>query len=111
MTPAAVVVFLALLAVPGAAYLLYRLAREFGYLEPAADKQQEHRRTIVVALYALLLFVPFLFYGFGKGWPRAWILFGIAASLALAVTGAVVIWSAIALWKLRHPKETPKSLE
>ena len=111
MTPVAVVVLLALLAAPAAAYLLYRLARGLGFLEPTADKQQEHRRTIVVAVYAFLLFFPVLFYGFGKGWPRAWILFGIATGLAFAVTGAAGIRSAVALWKLRHPKEYPKSPE
>jgi hypothetical protein len=111
MTPGAVILVLTLVTAPAAAYLAYRLARELGFLDPAVDKQQEYRRTIVVAVYALLLFVPVLFYGFGKGWPRAWILFGIATGLAFAWTGAAGIRSAVALWRLRHPKEIPKSPE
>jgi len=57
-----------------------------------------------VAVYALLLFLPVLFYGFGKRWPGAWGLFGIATGLALAVTSAVAIRSAFVLWRIRHPK-------
>jgi predicted Na+-dependent transporter len=94
---------LAFCAAPAVAFLVYRLARGLGFLERPADKQHEYRRTIVVALYALLLFLPVLFFGFEKGWPRAWILFGIAAGLVLAVCAAVGVWSGIALWRLRHP--------
>jgi len=96
-------VLLVVFAAPAAAYLLYRLARGLGFLEPPADKQHEYRRTIVVALYSLLLFLQALFFGFEKGWPRAWILFGIATGLVFAVCGAVGVWSAVALWRLRHP--------
>ena len=89
---------------PAIAYLVYRLARGLGFLEPPADKQHEYRRTIVVALYAFVLFLPVLFYGFEKRWPRAWSLFGIATGLVLAVSAVAGVWSAIALWKLRHPE-------
>jgi hypothetical protein len=94
---------LAVCAAPAAAYLVYRLARGLGFLEPPVDKQHEYRRTIVVALYSLFLFVQALFLGFEKGWPRAWIFFGIATGLVFAVCAAVGVWSAIALWRLRHP--------
>jgi hypothetical protein len=94
---------LAVCAAPAAAFLVYRLARGLGFLEPAVDKQHEYRRTIVVALYSLLLFLQALFFGFEKGWPRAWVLFGIATGLVFAVCAAVGVWSAIALWRLRHP--------
>ncbi len=95
---------LALASVPAAAYAFYRLARGLGFLDPPQDKQHEYRRSILVALYALLLFLPVIFYGFGTGWPRAWALFGIASGLALAVTGALGIRSAVALWRMRHPR-------
>ena len=94
---------LAVCAAPAVAYFVYRLARSLGFLDPPADKQQEYRRTIVVAVYSLLLFLPVLFFGFEKAWPRLWILFGIAAGLVLTVCAAVGVWSAIALWRLRHP--------
>ncbi|HKA35800.1 MAG TPA: hypothetical protein VKH43_03220 [Thermoanaerobaculia bacterium] len=103
MSPASIVLAATVVAAPAIAFVVYRLARGLGFLDPAMDKQHEHRRTIVVALYALLLFLPVLFYGFEKQWPRAWVLFGIATGLALAVTSAIGIRSAIALWRLRHP--------
>src|ERR1700693_3635334 len=110
MSRSLLTVLLAVCAAPAAAFLIYRLARGFGFLEPPADKQQEYRRTIVVALYSLLLFLLALFFGFEKGWPRAWILFGIATGLVLAVCAAVGVWSAIALWRLRHPNVPEASL-
>jgi hypothetical protein len=104
MSPALIVLGATVVAAPVIAFLVFRLARGLGFLDPAMDKQHEHRRTIVVALYALLLFLPVLFYGFEKQWPSAWVLFGFATGLALAVTGAIGIRSVIALWRLRHPK-------
>lgn len=90
-------------AAPPVAYLVYRLARELGFLEPPRDRQHELRRTIVLALYAFLAFLPVLIYGFGRGWPRAWILFGVANGLALVFFAASGIWAGLELWKLRHP--------
>ena len=104
MNRSVLTMLLALCVAPVVAYMVYRLARGLGFLEPPSDKQHEHRRTIIVALYALVLFLPVLFYGFEKGWPRAWILFGIATGLVLAVCTVAGIWSVIALWKLRHPE-------
>ncbi len=101
---------LALVVAPPLAYLVYRLAVGLGFLEPPIDKQHEHRRTILVALYAFLLFLPVMIYGFEKGWPRAWILFGIVNGLVLLFFAATGIWAARALWRLRHPEVTP-SLE
>jgi hypothetical protein len=104
MSRAVLVLALALLAAPAAAYVFHRLARGLGFLDPPLDRQHEHRRTILVALYALLLFLPVLLYGYGTGWPRAWAFLGIASGLALAVTGALGIRSAFALWRMRHPR-------
>ena len=95
-------------AAPAFARNVYRLARGLGFLEPPSDRQHELRRTIVVAIYAFLLFLPVLFYGFEKRWPRAWVIFGVVDGLALlffAVSGA---WAARALWKLRHEPVLPE---
>lgn len=93
----------ALFAAPALAYLAYRVAQRLGFLDPPIDKQHEHRREIAIALYAFLLFLPVLIYGFEKGWPRAWIFFGILNGLALVFFAASGIWSALRLWKLRGP--------
>lgn len=103
MSPAFVAMLLALILAPAIAYLVYRLARGLGFLDPPVDKEHEHRRAIIVALYALLVFLPVLLHGFEKRWPPAWVLFGIASGIALLVFAAVGIRAAIALWKLRHP--------
>lgn len=92
----------ALAAAPAVAWLVYRLARGLGFLDPPADLQHELRRTIVVAVYSFLLFLPVLIYGFEKRWPGAWIIFGIVDGLALAFFAVSGVLSAIRLWKLRH---------
>jgi len=94
---------LAVVVAPGVAYFVYRLARELGFLDPPVDKQHEYRREIIVALYSFLLFLPMLLYGYEKGWPRAWILFGIFNALALVFFAVSGVWSARRLWGLRHP--------
>jgi len=94
---------LALIAAPALAYLVFRLARELGFLDPSRDLQHEYRRTIAVALYALLLFLSIFLFGWGKGWPRAWIIFGVVNGLALVVFAAVGTVAGIRLWKIRHP--------
>jgi hypothetical protein len=103
MSPALWAMLLALAVAPAIAYLVYRLARGLGFLDPPVDKQHEHRRAIIVALYALLVFLPVLLQGFEKRWPPAWILFGIASGVALVAFAAIGIRAAFALWKLRHP--------
>jgi uncharacterized membrane protein YedE/YeeE len=101
----------AIVASPALAWLVYRLAKGLGFLEPPADRQHELRRTIVVAMYTILLFLPVLFYGFEKGWPRAWVIFGGMVGLALLFFAGSGVWSARALWKLRHPAPVPPPFE
>ncbi|HSS44394.1 MAG TPA: hypothetical protein VLO07_03550 [Thermoanaerobaculia bacterium] len=96
---------LAVLTAPIIAYLVYRLAKGLGFLDPPVDKQHEYRREIIVALYSFLLFLPMLLYGYEKGWPRAWILFGIFNALALIFFAVSGVWSARRLWRLRHPED------
>lgn len=88
---------------PAVAFLVYRLARGLGFLEPPADQQQALRREIVVALYAILIFLPVLFYGYEKGWPRAWIIFGVFNGLAMLFFAVFGGRAALRLWRLRHP--------
>ncbi len=95
---------LALVAAPALGYLAFRLARELGFLDPPANPEQEYKRTIVIALYALLLFLSIFLFGWGQGWPRAWIIFAVVNGLALVVFAAVGIVAGSRLWKLRHPE-------
>ena len=93
----------ALMIAPAIAWFVYRLARGLGFLDPPADEQHELRRTIIVALYAFLLFLPVLLFGFGRGWPRAWILFGVMNAGALAFFAWAGVRAAMKLWRLRFP--------
>jgi hypothetical protein len=94
-----------ILAAPGASYLVYRAARGLGFLDPPVDRQHELRRTILVSLYCFLLFLPVGIYGFEKGWPRVWILFGILLSLTMVFFAAGGILAGVRLWRIRHPEE------
>jgi hypothetical protein len=94
----------ALMASPAIAYGIYWLARELGFLDPPVDRQHELRRTIIASLYAFLLFLPVGIYGWEKGWPRVWILFGIVDGLAIIFFAAGGIWAGLKLWRLRHPE-------
>src|SRR6185369_5114396 len=94
---------LAIIAAPAVAFLVYRLARGLGFLDPPADRQHELRREIVVALYAFLIFLPVLFFGYEKAWPRAWILFGIFNGLAMIFFAVFGGRAVLHLWRLRHP--------
>lgn len=94
---------IAIAAAPAFAWLVYRLARGLGFLDPPMNREHELRRTIVVAIYAFFLFLPVLFYGFEKRWPRAWVIFGFIDGLALVIFASSGAWSARQLWKLRHP--------
>jgi hypothetical protein len=96
--------FVALAASPAIAYLTYWLAKELGFLEAPIDAQHAYRRSIILLLYSFLLFLPVLLYGFDKGWPRAWVWFGVLNALALVGFGAAGILSAVRLWRLRHPE-------
>jgi hypothetical protein len=93
---------LAILAAPAFSYLAFRVARELGFLDPPINPEHEQRRTVVLALYALLLFLSIFLFGWGKGWPRAWIIFGVVNGLALLVFSAIGIVAGFRLWKLRH---------
>jgi hypothetical protein len=95
---------IALVSSPALAWLVYRLAKDLGFLEPPLDRQHELRRTIVLAIYSCLLFIPVLIYGSEKRWPGAWIIFGIVDGLALVFFAGSGIWAARTLWKLRHPE-------
>jgi hypothetical protein len=93
---------LAILAAPAMAYLVFRIARDLGFLDAPINAEHEQRRTIVLALYALLLFLSIFLFGWGKGWPRAWIIFGVVNGLALIAFAVIGIVAGIRLWKLRH---------
>jgi hypothetical protein len=103
MSRSILLLLLALLSAPALAYLVFRLARELGFLDPSRDLEHEYRRTIAVALYALLLFLSIFLFGWGRGWPRAWIIFGVVNGLALVVFAAVGTVAGVRLWKIRHP--------
>ncbi len=107
MTRAGIWMLVALCVAGPLAYLAFRLARALGFLDPPLDEQQGHRRTIVVAIYAILIFLPVLIYGFEKGWPRAWIIFGIVNGLALLFFAAGAVWAGLRLRKLRNPGVSP----
>jgi hypothetical protein len=102
---------LAIVAAPAVAYLVFRLARELGFLDPPINLEHELRRTITLALYTLLLFLSIFLFGWGKGWPRAWIIFAVVNGLALVAFGAIGILAGRRLWKLRHPEPAVPSDE
>ena len=106
MSRPVVTILVGLVAAPAIAFVVYRLARGLGFLEPPADKQHELRREIVVALFAFLIFLPVLFFGYAKAWPRAWILFGIFNGLAMLFFAVFGGRAALLLWRLRHPAPT-----
>jgi hypothetical protein len=93
---------LAIVAAPALAYLVFRLARELGFLDPPMNQEHELRRTITLALYTLLLFLSIFLFGWGKGWPRAWIIFAVINGLALVAFAVVGVIAGTRLWKLRH---------
>jgi hypothetical protein len=103
MNPSFSTMLLALCVAPAVAFLVYRLARGLGFLEAPVDQQHALRREIVVALYAFLIFLPVLFYGYEKAWPRAWIIFGIFNGLAMLFFAVFGGRAALRLWRLRHP--------
>ena len=94
----------AVAAAPFVAWGVYRLAKELGFLDPPWNREHEQRRTILAALFALLLFGAVFLFGHANAWPRAWAIFGLIDGLALlffAGAGLVAGWR---LWKIRHPK-------
>ena len=92
-----------LLASPALAYLVYRVARELGFLDPPVNREHELKRTILLGLYALLLVLPVFLFGYARRWPRLWIVFGVFSGLALVFFGVSAALAARRLWILRHP--------
>jgi carbon starvation protein CstA len=105
MTRAMRLFVLALLVAPVLTFFVYRLARGLGFLDPPRDRQQEYRRTILTALFAFVLFLPILLFGFANDWPRIWRIFGVVNALALAFFALIGGLAALRLWRLRHPAE------
>jgi hypothetical protein len=102
---------LAIVAAPALAYLVSRLARGLGFLDPPMNLEHELRRTITLATYALLLFLSIFLFGWSKGFPRVWIIFAVVNGLALVGFAVVGIVAGTRLWKLRHPEPTVPSDE
>jgi len=103
MTRAMRLFVLALLVAPVFTFFVYRVARGLGFLDPPRDRQQEYRRTILTALFAFVLFLPILLFGFANDWPRIRRIFGILNAVALAVFALIGGVAALRLWRLRHP--------
>ncbi|MEX0879952.1 MAG: hypothetical protein WEB59_12575 [Thermoanaerobaculia bacterium] len=95
---------LAVLAAPFVSYFVYRLAKGLGFLDPPWNPEHEHRRTIVAALYAFLLFLSIFLFGYANAWPRVWALFGVVNAITLLIFVGLGATAARRLWKLRHPK-------
>jgi hypothetical protein len=98
---------LAILVAPAAAWGIYRLAKELGFLDPPWNQEHEQRRTIVVAMFAFLLLLPIFLFGWAAAWPRVWAMFGVVNGLALAVFAVLGILAVRRLWRLRHPSAEP----
>lgn len=109
MSRPALFLLLAVLAAPAFAYLVFRLAKELGFLDPPMNLEHELRRTITLALYTLLLFLSIFLFGWGRGWPRAWIIFAVVNGLALVAFAVVGLIAGMRLWKLRHPEPVVSS--
>ena len=94
---------LTLVATPFAAYGVFRIAKGLGFLDPPWNAEHEQRRTIVVALFAFVLFFAIFLFGHANGWPRVWAVFGVVNAAALLFFAATGYAAARKLWKLRHP--------
>jgi uncharacterized membrane protein YeiH len=103
MTRAWALFVLALVTAPALAWGVYRLARELGFLDPPWNAEHEERRTIIAAMYALLLFLSVFLFGYANAWPRVWAAFGIVNAVALVFFAALGVRAAVRLWRLRHP--------
>jgi hypothetical protein len=103
MTRPMILLAVALAATPFAALGVYRLAKGLGFLDPPWNPEHEQRRTIIVALFAFVLFLSIFLFGHANAWPRVWAVFGIVNALALLFFGATGAIAARKLWKMRHP--------
>jgi carbon starvation protein CstA len=107
MTRAMRLLILAMLATPALTYAVYRLAKGLGFLDPPLNKEHEYRRAILAAVFAILLFLPILLFGFANAWPRVWALFGVVNALALLAFLGMGGAAALRLWRLRPPGDMP----
>jgi hypothetical protein len=95
---------LAVIVAPFLSWAVYRLAKGLGFLDPPWNPEHEQRRTIVVALYAFLLFLAIFLFGHANAWPRVWAVFGIVNGVTLLIFAGLGVTAVRRLWKLRHPK-------
>lgn len=95
---------LALVTAPALTYAVYRLAKGLGFLDPPWNREHEYRRTIIAAVYAVLLFLPIFLFGYSNAWPRVWWIFGVINALALLAFAAMGCAAVVRLWRLRHPR-------
>jgi hypothetical protein len=95
---------LALVTAPALTYAVYRLAKGLGFLDPPWNREHEYRRTIIAAVYAVLLFLPIFLFGYSNAWPRVWWIFGVINALALLAFAAMGCAAVVRLWRLRHPE-------
>ena len=95
---------LAVLLAPVISYVIYRLAKGLGFLDPPWNAEHEQRRTIVAALYAFLLFLSIFLFGYANAWPRVWAYFGVVNAVTLLIFAGLGAAAGRRLWKLRHPK-------
>jgi hypothetical protein len=103
---------LAFVVAPFVVYGVFRLARGLGFLDPPWNAEHEQRRTIVAAVYALLLFLCIFLFGYANAWPRVWAIFGIVNAVALVFFLGLGVLAARRLWTLRHPAPVvPTSVE
>jgi hypothetical protein len=98
---------LALVLAPVLAWGVYRLAKELGFLDPPWNPEHEERRTIIAALYAVMLSLCVFLFGYANAWPRVWAAFGVVNALSLVFFVAVGVRAILRLWRLRHPAPTP----
>jgi O-antigen ligase len=109
MSRAGILLLAAILAAPVAAYLAYYLAKGLGFLDPPVSREQELKRSILAALYALLVLLPVFLFGWERRWPRVWIAFGVVCGAALVFFAVSGVSASRQLWRLRH--QEPGSAE
>ena len=95
---------LALVLAPVLAWGVYRLAKELGFLDPPWNPEHEERRTIIAALYALMLSLCVFLFGYANAWPRVWAAFGVVNALSL------VFFAAVGVRAIAPALEAPPSL-
>ena len=102
MSRPALLLLVTVVASPAAAYVVYRAARELGFLDPPVSREHALRREILAAIYAVLIFLPVFLFGWERRFPRVWIVFGVATGAALVFFAVAGAMAARTLWKLRR---------